>query len=105
MSFIEEYFELIIAIVVGLAFVQFYKSQKKNIAHKIGNISKQIFSKKDYENCTEIAKQVLNNTTVSFKADNLNEEELETNLYYRTILAGSEIIKANGCRISDVGEI
>ena len=28
MSFIEEYFELIIAIVVGLAFVQFYKSQK-----------------------------------------------------------------------------
>lgn len=106
MSFIiEEYFGLIIGLIVGFLFAQFYKSQKDNITQKIDNSQKQVFSREEYENYTEIAKKVLNNTTISFKSDTLNREELEMNLYYRTILVGNKIIQSNGCRISDVGEI
>lgn len=64
-----------------------------------------VFSKKEYKEFKECGETALNNTTVSFSAEELNNQEDQMNLYYCTVLVGNHIMKSGTFTIADVGEI
>lgn len=105
-NFIIENFSVLFIIVIAIFFVVCYKKSKTEMSHKIIKSSTKItFTKAEYDNYKKQAESVLNNTTISFLAKDMNNLVGKKNLYYFTISVGNRIIRTCAFAISDIGEI
>lgn len=102
----ENYITIFLVVIIGIISFWHYRKNRNEISQKIiGTDFKVLFSKEEYKKYKELGDSVLNNTTISFLAENLNNQASKMDLYYRTISVGNQIMKSHTFRISDVGEI
>lgn len=105
-NFIIENFGLLFFLIIAMLFIVCYKKSKTELVRKTAkNNTKIMFTRKEYDNYKKQAESVLNNTTISFLAKDVNNLDDKMNLYYCTVSVGNRIIRTSAFAISDVGEI
>lgn len=105
-NFIIENFGMLFIIFIVSLFIVCYKRSKVEITYKtINSCEKITFTRTEYDNYKKQAESVLNNTTISFLAKDVNNLVDEMNLYYCTVSVGNRIIRASAFEISNVGEV
>lgn len=104
--FSENIFIIILIGIIGIISFLHYKKSRSEISRKIiGENLKVLFTKEEYTKYKELGESVLNNTTISFLAENFDDQVSKMDLYYCTVSVGNRIRQSHTFRITDVGEI